>query len=49
MMTKFRVRIEADKATYPILLSNGNMVESGDLDAGRHFAVCQTLFPYLAG
>ena len=28
----------ADKAKYPVLLSNGNLVEQGALDDGRHFA-----------
>src|SRR5580704_9769797 len=36
---RYRVRIEADKARYPVLLSNGNPGEHGDLDGGRHFAV----------
>ena len=35
---KYRVRITADKARYPILLSNGNPERRGDLDDGRHFA-----------
>ena len=35
----YTTRIEADKAKYPVLLSNGNLVESGDLPGGRHFAV----------
>lgn len=39
VMTTFTVRIEADKATYPVLLSNGNCIETGDLDGGRHYAV----------
>jgi aminopeptidase N len=39
VMARYAVRIEADKAAYPTLLSNGNLVESGDLEAGRHFAV----------
>jgi len=39
VMARFAVRIEADKAAYPTLLSNGNLTESGDLDGGRHFAV----------
>lgn len=39
VMTKYTVRIEADKVTVPVLLSNGNLTESGDLDGGRHFAV----------
>ncbi|MEM7492183.1 MAG: aminopeptidase N [Pseudomonadota bacterium] len=38
VMTTFKVRIEADKATYPILLSNGTAGQSGDLEGGRHFA-----------
>jgi aminopeptidase N len=36
---RYRVRIEADKQRYPILLSNGNPGEQGDLADGRHFAV----------
>lgn len=31
--------MEADKAKYPVLLSNGNLVSQGDLEGGRHFAV----------
>ena len=38
VMTKFSVRLEADKEKFPILLSNGNHKSSGDLDNGRHFA-----------
>ena len=34
-----KIRLEADKESYPILLSNGNFVESGDADDKRHFAV----------
>ena len=44
VMTTFRVRIEADKGTYPVLLSNGNKVTSGDLSDGRHFAVWEDPF-----
>ncbi|GIK50837.1 MAG: aminopeptidase N [Hyphomonadaceae bacterium] len=39
VLARFAVRIEADKAAYPTLLSNGNPVESGDMEDGRHFAV----------
>ncbi|PWQ96520.1 aminopeptidase N [Leucothrix arctica] len=39
VMTIFTTRITADKASYPVLLSNGNCVEKGDLENGRHFAV----------
>jgi len=31
------VRLEADKAKYPLLLSNGNVVGSGDGSNGRHW------------
>lgn len=34
-----KIRIEADKESYPVLLSNGNFMESGTADEGRHFAV----------
>ena len=33
-----QVRVEADKEMYPVLLSNGNEVERGDLAGGRHWA-----------
>ena len=39
VMAVYTTRIEADKAEAPVLLSNGNLVESGDLPGGRHFAV----------
>ena len=39
VLSRFTVRIEADQAAYPRLLSNGNMIEAGLLDDGRHFAV----------
>lgn len=41
------IRIEADKESYPVLLSNGNSVESGDADsdASRHYAVWTDPFP----
>ncbi|HEY1837220.1 MAG TPA: aminopeptidase N [Rhizomicrobium sp.] len=35
----FTTRIEADKKKYPVLLSNGNLIDSGALQGGRHFAV----------
>ncbi|MEJ0026624.1 MAG: aminopeptidase N [Rhizomicrobium sp.] len=41
----YTTRIEADKAAYPILLSNGNPIGSGDLPGGRHFAVWNDPFP----
>jgi len=38
VMALYRVRIEADRAAAPVLLSNGNPVALGDLPDGRHFA-----------
>ncbi len=38
VMTRYRVRIEADRAAFPTLLSNGNQVGAGDLPGDRHFA-----------
>ncbi|MHA7598506.1 aminopeptidase N [Alicycliphilus sp. T452] len=38
VMASYQVLLRADKAQYPVLLSNGNLVESGELDGGRHFA-----------
>ena len=43
-MATFKTRIEADKAAYPVLLSNGNLIASGDLGGGRHFAVWEDPF-----
>ena len=33
----FRVRLEADRERFPVLLTNGNLVEEGALPAGRHY------------
>ncbi|WHZ12955.1 MAG: Membrane alanine aminopeptidase N [Burkholderiaceae bacterium] len=38
VMASFTVTLRADRAKYPVLLSNGNLVEHGTLDGGRHFA-----------
>ena len=38
VMASFTVTLRADKAACPVLLSNGNLVESGDLEGGRHYA-----------
>jgi aminopeptidase N len=38
VMTSYTVTLRADKAKYPVLLSNGNLVEHGTLEDGRHFA-----------
>ncbi|MEZ5536027.1 MAG: aminopeptidase N [Thiolinea sp.] len=37
VMTLFTTQIIADKEKYPVLLSNGNRVASGELEDGRHW------------
>ncbi|HET7865542.1 MAG TPA: aminopeptidase N, partial [Burkholderiaceae bacterium] len=38
VMASYSVLLRADKARYPVLLSNGNRVDQGDLEDGRHYA-----------
>ncbi|MCG1053890.1 aminopeptidase N [Mycetohabitans sp. B5] len=38
VMATYRVTLRADQAAYPVLLSNGNLVNSGTLPHGRHYA-----------
>ncbi|MES2425049.1 MAG: M1 family aminopeptidase, partial [Pseudomonadota bacterium] len=38
VMALYSVTLRAEKAKYPVLLSNGNLIEQGELDDGRHFA-----------
>ncbi len=38
VMAMYSVTLRADKTKFPVLLSNGNLVEQGNLDDGRHFA-----------
>ena len=45
VMAVYTVTLRADKARYPVLLSNGNLVEEGPLDGGRHYAKWQDPFP----
>jgi aminopeptidase N len=45
VMTMFTTTIVADKKLYPVLLSNGNLVKSEDLDDGLHQAVWHDPFP----
>jgi aminopeptidase N len=44
VLSRFTVRIEADKA-FRHLLSNGNLIEAGALEGGRHYAVWNDPFP----
>jgi aminopeptidase N len=45
VLSRYRVKLIADKARYPILLSNGDPVGAGDLDGGRHWAEWHDPFP----
>ena len=38
-LSVYTVKVSAPKAVCPILLSNGDCTEKGDLPEGRHFAV----------
>ncbi|MDI9819059.1 MULTISPECIES: aminopeptidase N [unclassified Legionella] len=44
VLAPFTTRISADKATYPVLLSNGNLIGSGELENGRHWVKWQDPF-----
>ncbi|MCH8862198.1 MAG: aminopeptidase N [Proteobacteria bacterium] len=45
VLAKFTVRIEADRALYPLLLSNGNLADEGEASDGRHWARWDDPFP----
>ena len=45
IMAVYSVHLRADKKTFPVLLSNGNLVEQGDLANGRHYAKWHDPFP----
>jgi aminopeptidase N len=45
VMAPMTVRIVVDKTQYPVLLSNGNPKETGELPNNRHFAVWNDPFP----
>jgi aminopeptidase N len=44
VMSKFCVTIHADKDKYPVLLSNGNLIEKGSDSSTRHYATWQDPF-----
>ena len=46
VMAVYTTRIEAEKAEAPVLLANGNLIASGDIEGGsRHFTVWHDPFP----
>ncbi len=44
VMSVFRVKMHAPKEQYPVLLSNGNLIESGDEPEGMHYALWEDPF-----
>ena len=45
VLARYTTTIRAKRADFPVLLSNGNLVASGDLEGGRHFARWEDPFP----
>ena len=45
VLSRYKVRMSADKARFPILLANGNLIETGDGDNGTHWAAWEDPFP----
>ncbi|OJU15596.1 MULTISPECIES: aminopeptidase N [unclassified Sphingomonas] len=45
VLARYRVRMTADKARFPVLLANGDPVASGDLPGGRHWSEWHDPFP----
>ncbi|MCW8408799.1 aminopeptidase N [Legionella sp. PATHC035] len=44
VLTTYTTRISADKKQYPVLLSNGNLIDSGTAADGRHWVIWQDPF-----
>ncbi|MFA5965044.1 MAG: aminopeptidase N [Sphingomonas sp.] len=45
VLSRYTVRMTADKARFPVLLANGDPTASGDLEGGRHWATWHDPFP----
>ena len=45
VLATYTVTMRADRRRFPVLLSNGNLVDAGSLPNGRHFAVWHDPFP----
>src|SRR5690606_26178386 len=45
VMSRFTTTVMADRGAYPILLSNGNLIASGEHEGGRHWATWEDPFP----
>ena len=45
VLSRYKVRMSADKARYPVLLANGNLLASGQGKDGTHWAEWEDPFP----
>ncbi|MBU0823257.1 MAG: aminopeptidase N, partial [Alphaproteobacteria bacterium] len=45
VLSRYKVRMEGDKAAFPILLSNGNCIAKGDGAGGNHWALWEDPWP----
>lgn len=45
VMAVYSTKIIADKKAYPVLLSNGNLFETGEMEGGKHYAIWKDPFP----
>src|SRR3546814_11058878 len=46
VLSRYKVRMEGDNATFPILLSNGNVVDAGEGEDGPHWAPWTDRWPH---
>ena len=45
VLSRYTVRMEADAVRYPVLLSNGDHVDGGEMPGERHYALWRDPFP----
>ena len=45
ILSKYKVRIEANKEDYPVLLSNGNLIKANDIENKRHEVIWEDPYP----
>ena len=45
ILSKYRVRIEANKEDYPVLLSNGNLIKVNEIKDKRHEVIWEDPYP----
>ncbi|MDP5280965.1 aminopeptidase N [Sphingomonas sp. DG1-23] len=45
VLSRYKVKLTADKVRFPVLLANGDPIAKGDLEGGRHWAEWHDPFP----